>query len=788
MSKEERKKGKFKFKKAAFIFVFGFIILAVMVPLFFLGVFDIFDNKLTDFRFKYFNQKKEPSKEIVFLDIDEESLQALSPFFGGWPWRRGEIISDRILNYVMQDNPSIFLFDIVYTTITSKSIDEEISLEDEKLFLTTITLQSEGKNVSHAILFSKDPLVEAPYEVPPTNYGYDGFEIAVEDKQNYLQNSEYNTVTLPFPTLYAETLQFHSVTHLEDMDGVSRNYRLLIKYKDKFYPSLCLRSLITKLGITKISVVNKKLVLEYGDNEKIAVNIDKNGIMPLSFYSDYLKFNSITAGSVVVSAQKQIDGLQLDRSTDVLPEEFTDKIIVIGSSAVGLKDVKITPVTENLPGPFIHITAISNILNNHHIYKVPKPAAALIIIISVFFILATATMIKNTYAKNIIGFGYILLLFIVAIFLFKYFSITLELATTLISGVISYFASLVFLSLTEARDKKFLKSTFGSYLSPELIDEMFANKEMPTLGGESRPITAYFTDIQGFSTFSEKLTAVQLVELLNEYLTAMTDILLGEKGTLDKYEGDAIIAFFGAPMKVIDHPVRAISAAIGMQNKLLELRDKWDDEKESPDEPKRNTKDLPPEEWVPGEKWPKIVHEMRMRIGINTGEIVVGNMGSSTRMNYTMMGDSVNLAARLEAGAKQYGVFTLVSEFAMNYQFTDEATGEKKVVRDFFDYRFIDKIVVVGKSEPVKVFEVVSLKGGLTEKEKELFRIYSSGVKYYLEQNWDEAIKYFKESLEIERFPDAKTNPSKVYIDRCAFFKKNSPGEKWDGSWTLTSK
>ena len=283
------------------------------------------------------------------------------------------------------------------------------------------------------------------------------------------------------------------------------------------------------------------------------------------------------------------------------------------------------------------------------------------------------------------------------------------------------------------------------------------------------------------------MTAVQLVELLNEYLSAMTDILLENKGTLDKYEGDAIIAFFGAPMRLPDNPVRACRVAINMQNKLLELRKKWESEKQAVGEENRNSKNLPPEEWRPGDKWPSIVHEMKMRIGVNTGEIVVGNMGSKTRMNYTMMGDSVNLAARLEAGAKQYGVYTLVSEFTMNYEFEDES-GRKRKVKEFFDYRYIDKIVVVGKSEPVVVYEVVAEKGKMSEKELELFRTYNHAVKLYLSQEWNEAIRYFKEALKIERVPDGKTTPSKVYIERCEHFKSNPPGQNWDGTWVLTSK
>jgi adenylate cyclase len=344
--------------------------------------------------------------------------------------------------------------------------------------------------------------------------------------------------------------------------------------------------------------------------------------------------------------------------------------------------------------------------------------------------------------------------------------------------------------LIEEKGKRFLHATFSSYLSPEIIETMVENETMPELGGEARLLTAYFTDIQGFSVFSEKLTAHQLVELLNEYLSVMTDILIAEGGTLDKYEGDAIVAFLGAPMPLPDHPLRACKVAVAMQHALLDLRKKWQREKQLPHEANRNIKNLPPEEWFPGEKWPKVVHGMKMRIGINSGDIVIGNMGSTMRMNYTMMGDPVNLAARLEEGAKQLGIYTAVSEYTLNLEYVNE-DGEKEKTMDEVEARFIDKITVVGKSEPVKVYELCAMKGGLSPQEKELFNIFDKGIKHYQRMEWDQAISYFKKSYRLERIPDGNTTPSEVYIKRCLMYKKNPPvvpGKKWDGVFRMTKK
>ena len=466
---------------------------------------------------------------------------------------------------------------------------------------------------------------------------------------------------------------------------------------------------------------------------------------------------------------------------------YYGKYLFVGAYSAGMADdVKTTPFGDMF-GIGVMANAFNTIAANNQIINVDQTTQT-----TIFFIFAFVLAMVYRWS-NI---RYCLLLFItglVAVGVMGYLvfyndnlylnMIPLFLINTILfSGVISMRL------LTEERNRKFLQNTFSQYISPELIDIMYNSKVQPQLGGESGIFTAFFTDIQGFSTFSEKLTATQVVELLNEYLTAMTDILLEEQGTLDKYEGDAIIAFFGAPLKTKEHAFYACRAAIRMQDKLEDLKAKWRQERSTEN---RNVKSLPDEEWAPGDKWPKIVHDMRMRIGINVGEIVVGNMGSKTRMNYTMMGDPVNLAARLESGAKQYGVYTLVSHFTAEHEFEHGGLQRKVRMDEMIEVRFIDKITVVGKSEPVKVYEVISLKNDLSPREKILLPLFAEAMKLYQEMKWDEALAKFEEALEYERFPDGKTTPCEVFIERCKIFKETPPvaeGEEWDGVFRLASK
>lgn len=471
-------------------------------------------------------------------------------------------------------------------------------------------------------------------------------------------------------------------------------------------------------------------------------------------------------------------------------QQYYNKFIFAGATARILGDIQQTPYGA-MNGINTLINSFNTVITRNELTlsaHVPNFDFFLLLGVSLF-----CCFVYGFTSIRISGVIFILLLLGTLIASFALFSIrNLVLTTTplVFSNILIFGGIIVLKVLTEQKDKKFLKTTFSSYLAPEIIDEMYRNKTMPTLGGEARPITAYFTDIQGFSTFSEKLTANQLVELINEYLSAMTDILINEMGTLDKYEGDAIIAFFGAPMEVPDHPLRACRVAVSMQQTLTNLCEKWKNEKQDPLNPDRNTKGLGVTEWKPGDRWPIIVHSMKMRVGINTGEIVVGNMGSAMRMNYTMMGDPVNLAARLEEAGKQYGVYILVSESTLKWEITDD-NGDAKQVFDMVEVRFIDTIAVVGKSEPVRVYELCAMKGGLTPKEKELITLFDLGMNHYLNMAWDQAISAFEKAAEIERIPDGKTTPSEVYIARCRGCKENppvTPGETWDGVFHLTKK
>ena len=443
---------------------------------------------------------------------------------------------------------------------------------------------------------------------------------------------------------------------------------------------------------------------------------------------------------------------------------YQGKIFILGSAAAALFDFVPGPHEENYPAVLIHATIIKNILADDYLVTLSEKKQQIIVIL-----LALLCLFIGLYFKSYISVA--LSVFLMCVYThvaYKYFQggIYIGVSKQLLAMLLTNITALVVQFYFENKEKSFINSAFKQYISPELIDAMVNNEIMPTLGGEKSNITAYFTDIASFSTFSEKIgDPSKLVELLNEYLTAMTDTLLSNKGTLDKYEGDAIIAFFGAPMPLENHAQNACETAVDMQRRLMRLRRKWTHE---------------------GNKWPTVVHNMHMRIGINSGDIVTGNMGSTMRKNYTMMGDAVNLAARLESAAKQYGAYIQISE-----------DTQKNLEEGYFIYRSLDTIRVIGKSQPVKTFELLEKSGCENESTlKELVGIWEKARACYLNMQWDDAIELFQQCLEIEphhpdRDPGSKTTPSHVYIKRCEAYKITPPvaeGEVWDGVFTATEK
>ena len=507
--------------------------------------------------------------------------------------------------------------------------------------------------------------------------------------------------------------------------------------------------------------------------------------------------------------KEMMEMMGVGQDFDIKKSPFYNKIVILGVSVEVLHDVKSTPfynymdLSQLTPGMETHANAIQTVLHNNFftVYggKTTRYLAdgsgypfENILLISAMCFFAFFILTKtNTHpiSAGLIIFSQGLIYYSVSMGLFandyfwfwkstisnflpdfihSYFyeslqvnlappgqSFIMPIIAPITGLVLTYSSNIIFQFLHEQQDKKFLRDTFGTYISPEVLDKMYEEKQAPTLGGIEGHHTAFFSDIQNFSTFSEVLEPEKMVSIMNEYLTVMSKIILDHEGTLDKYIGDAIVAFYGAPVTVENHEKKSCFTALAMQDALNDLRIKWKKEND----------------------WPDIVYSMQHRIGLNCGKMVTGNMGSEMRMNYTMMGDTVNLAARLESSAKHYGVYNFVGENIY------EAT------KDDFIFRFLDFVRVKGKNIPVKVYELVSHKDNISHENVALVKLFEDGLDLYYQQDWSNALSRFEEAEKIENhFTSRNTTPSNIYIKRCLKFKENPPGKDWDGVWTMTSK
>ena len=708
--------------------------------------------------------------DVVIIDIETSSVApteegGLGRYFN-WP----HSYHGQLINTVSSGNPKAILFDMI--------VDPENTFNYDLVN----ALQSENKpnqaldEVTQQYLVSNDPsrFVEATFN---TQKAYHGLEFGYADTMNFLYPmdsepegyyydnhiikgvSEEAKKRLPpgerFNNTHVDLLSASvgagSVTFLVDEDGVIRRAPTAIYFEgaDHVYPSLVLSGIIDILGIKKDGGFDydfENNVLNLIDTTETIVRsipIDDRGRMFVNFYGGFQTFTYIPY-------MYAMDPEMLD------PTYWENKVGIVGASLAGLSDFRNTPVAEAFVGVEIHANAMYSILQNEFI-KIKSQADKFktILILSVLMGIFISFPKKPLYALPIPIIGIVSWIIFTRI-QFGGSLIMWDVTRTILSMIGTFVGIFMYNYFGAEKDKRFLKNTFSTYISPELIDQMYDAKEQPSLGGEEGYHTAFFTDIQSFSAFSEKLTASDLVELLNDYLTEMTDILLSNKGTLDKYIGDAIVAFYGAPAPVDDHEYWSCLTAVKMQERLAELREKWQEE---------------------GDRWPEIVHNMQNRIGINTGKLVTGNMGSTMRMNYTMMGDTVKLAARLEASAKQYGIYI---------QVTEETYAACK---DKFIWRDLDYVIVMGKTEPAQVFELISEEQNMPPGYDKLLPAYNEALKLYRNQDWVKAIDAFKASDELEdMFPGRKTNPSKIYIPRCEHYRDNPPGDEWDGSWAVTKK
>jgi adenylate cyclase len=540
----------------------------------------------------------------------------------------------------------------------------------------------------------------------------------------------------PIPELRPGTRDFGSATVIPDDDGAVRQMPMLMQIGDDIVPTLGLAAEMVAL-LRPIDSNQSPPTLQFAGREIPITDdyqIQVNYVGPPSVPDGRQTFKVVSFADV------------LDGSVD--PSVFADKRVFVGwLGAQGSADDYWTPVSEagrKMAGVEIHTNVAATVERN--LFLVPENrtttiATVLLLAVVTGLLSARFGVLKTLVAVLALGTGYLLIMS--AMF---GAGRLLNIVYPVLAVALPYAGTATYSIIFEQRHARFLRGAMGRYLSPSVMEEIVRRPELLRLGGEKRDMTVLFSDIRGFTTFSEQLDPQELVTLLNEYLTAMTDVVYRYDGVLDKYMGDAIMAFWNGPVPQPDHARRACLTALDMLETLHTLHDRW------------RARGIP---------------RLDMGVGLNSGAMSVGNMGSDTRFDYTVMGDAVNLGSRLEGTNKEYHTNIVISQATLD-QVKDEG----------FVVRVLDLVAVKGKAQPVAVYELIGRPGQFGRLTPELLAIYERGIHLYRAQEFERAAAAFSEVLNAV----PHDGPCMMYLERCEELVAAPPPQDWDGVYVMTHK
>ncbi len=657
-------------------------------------------------RARFFAARETPSPKIKLILLDQASLDWAEQENGwGWPWPRE--VYGAIASFCKRGGAKALAFDLLYTESSVYGVPDDEAMGQ---------MLADGPP-SVLALIPGGSGVTWPDTVPRPDI--DVNLPAVVESEHLL---------FPVPEIVTGAKSLGHVAGRPDPDGVFRGIEPFCRFDGVDIPAL---ALATWLAGQRDDPPIKASAGKLGIADHV-VPLNQVGQAILRFRGRDGWPEAFSAAAVIQSELR----LVAEEEPVLSPETFKDCYVFVGCSAPSLLDLRPVPVNAKCPGVALHATFVDNLITDSFIADPGIPAVAVGVIIT-----AILAALSLTYGGKWWQAGPLAILWIAVPVVVGFVAYAKGLwwpvaAHGTASGL-SLVGALAANYWAEGRQKAFIKQAFRHYLSGEVIEKILRDPAHLQLGGEKRELTIMFTDLAGFSTFSERLEPVELTALLNDYLSEMTDIIMAEGGTLDKYEGDAIIAFWNAPLEQPDHAVRACRAALRCQRRLAELRDAYQQQYGA---------------------------SLHMRIGLNTGPVVVGNMGSRKRFNYTILGDAANLAARLEGANKAFGTEMMIS------------VNTWSLVSSEFCGRKLADLRVVGRKTPVAVYE---MSGIAADPMPSGWETFEAGLIRFHEGDFDGALELFKQ------VPDDPA--AQRYIQRCTQMCENRP-ESWDGVWELTQK
>jgi adenylate cyclase len=734
------------------VWVVGMLLTMLCLGLFVAGmeIVDTFSHKLYDALLQRVHSPPQ-SGRVAIVDIDEASLEA----YGQWPWPR--YLTAQLTDRVLDGNPAVVAFDVVFAEadrtspaqlqrdllrgmnleVEIKGLPPELSDYDQLL----ANALARGTTILGCAMHPCPTMVNEP--PPGSDPLYEGSRFFLRGAQGvsintYLTQADDLTVSIPVLRQSSQTAFFNATV---DVDNVVRSNPLIWALgPQRIYPSLALEAIRLDRGLNQCMV-------EYDEGgvvrlrlHELAIPCTKAGRMVINYRSVQQQPGTDLLSSFPVYPA----GGLLDGTID--PAVLTNQIVFVGTSAIGLRDIRATPMAQLFSGVEIHATMVDNILAGDALIIPNWMEGAQFVAILLMGLLITLLISRGRSWLSFLLTAFMLgLCLVTAILLLKYKQLVFLPTWTMLSALLLYPVLTMIKFWQEERQKKHVREMFGTMVSRDVLRYLETNPESFSLRGERTEATIFFSDVAGFTTMSEQLPPGQLTVLLNKYLTPMTDIILGHGGFVDKYEGDAIMAEWGVPFRADNHAAEACLAAIEQQERLATLRPVLE------------------REFGP---------TLHVRMGINTGTVTAGNMGSDTRFSYTVMGDAVNFASRLEPTNKEYGTDILIGE----------ATAQ--AARDLIEVRFLDKIVVKGKTEPVNVYELLGKRGCLDEDRKKVVSLYTEALHLHWEQRWQDALDRLDTALGI----DPADGPSQTLSTRINTYRDAPPPSDWQGEYVRATK
>jgi adenylate cyclase len=692
----------------------------VAVCLWSAGMFDAFEAKTYDWRVRLLARPGAATDTIRLILLDQNSLDWASAENGlSWPWPR-EVYA-AVVDFCARAGAKSLTFDVLYTEPSKYGVADDQALGRAgtafgRLVLPVFLGRETGREESW------------PGSAPDFPFKPAGLASWLDRAPG--AGLDYPRAAFPVPEIAAGAKLCGNV-HLDpDFDGVYRRAGLFSLFDGRVVPFLPLAAYLASEPTVKAAIAPGAFVLG-----PVTVPIDASARAAINYRGPSGTYAAVSAASVIQSELRLREG----KKPTVDPEFFRDKHVFFGFTAPGLFDLRPAPVGGVFTGVEIQATVLDNLLSGDFLRDAPYWLAAACM---AFFSLAAGVSVSLAgRALAATGVALVCLpLPALASVAAQAGGAVLPLVPGEAGAAVAMSVSVLIAYATEGRQKRFIKSAFRQYLSPQVIEQLIRDPGKMRLGGEKRVLTIFFSDLQGFTTISEGLSPEALTALLNEYLSAMTDIILESGGTVDKYEGDAIIAFWNAPVDQSDHAARCLAATLKCQERLAAMR---------PDFAGR------------------IGKELLMRVGVNTGPAVVGNMGSKKRFDYTMLGDAVNLAARLEGVNKQFGTYTMISRDTL------EASG------GLFPARELARVAVVGRKEPVTVYEPMVVEE--YARRKPVLDTFGQGLALFYEGQFADALAVF------ESIKDADP-PAAHYLAKCRELMESPPEGEWSGVWVMTQK